>query len=281
MAAREEKITRAHDHKRGQQPQALTMEQVCVSNHQSRKWTKTSQGHQALAATESPHRIPVADEECPYGHAKNGPQLAPTVPVFAPFPKNRLSPEATTATTDDPVALLIRQAQMPPAVSVTALADSGASHVLLRRSDAHILHRVEYSQPPTPPFATLKAANGSTLHAIGIGTLHVGKLDLPAYIFADTELTANLLGLAPFCDRNCTVIFTPRTLLIYQDPGHELVMSGHRPTPQSLWSVDLQPHRPHGDVPTHTAPCGMHIAANHIGQQDASSYVKFIHWTSA
>jgi hypothetical protein len=156
------------------------MEQDFVSNHQPRKRTKASQGHQALAATESPHRTPVADEECPYGHARDGPQLAPTVSVFDPFTTNRLSPKATTATMDDPVAMLIRQAQMPPAVSVTALAESGASHVLLRRSDAHILHRVEYTQPPTPPFATLEAANGSTLHAIGIGTLHVGKLDLPA-----------------------------------------------------------------------------------------------------
>jgi hypothetical protein len=152
--------------------------------------------------------------------------------VFDLFTTDRPSPKATTATMDDPVAMLIRQAQTPPAVSVTALADSGASHILLRRSDAHILHRVEYTQPPIPPFATLEAANGGTLHAIGIGTLHGGnQLDLPTYIFVDMELTANLLGLAPFCDRNCTVIITPRALLIYQDPGYVLVLTGHQPTP--------------------------------------------------
>jgi hypothetical protein len=70
---------------------------------------------------------------------------------------------------------------------------------------------------------------------------------------------------------------SPRTLRVYHDPGHVLVLSGHRPTDQSLWIVDLHPHMPDANAPSHTACGGMHIAANCISQQDASSYVRFIH----
>jgi hypothetical protein len=104
-AARQGKHALALVHKREQQQQAATSEPDFVSNHQPRKRTKTTRGHQALAATDSLHRTPAADEECPYGHARNGPQLAPTVPVFDPFPTNRLDPNTTTATKDDPVAI--------------------------------------------------------------------------------------------------------------------------------------------------------------------------------
>ncbi len=42
---------------------------------------------------------------------------------------------------------------------IMALADSGASHILLQASAAHVLQQVEYSRENDPPFAELKAAN--------------------------------------------------------------------------------------------------------------------------
>ena len=92
-----------------------------------------------------------SDKGCPYGHARDEPMLAPTVPVFAPITLRPTQPHDTAKIEDDPVAMLIQQANFSPAITVTAIADSGASHILLRRSDAHILRQVEYTQPPAPP----------------------------------------------------------------------------------------------------------------------------------
>ncbi len=57
----------------------------------------------------------------------------------------------------------------PAALKVTALADSGASHVLFQASVAHVLRRLEYNRPHEPPFAVLKVANYGVLTAIGRG----------------------------------------------------------------------------------------------------------------
>ena len=78
--------------------------------------------------------------------------------------------------------------------SVMAIGDTGASHVLIRQSDDHVLAYREYTPPKAIPFGTLNAANGHTLKAIGRGTLHMAGIALPAYVFKDEELTNNLLA---------------------------------------------------------------------------------------
>ena len=92
---------------------------------------------------------------------------------------------------------------------VTALADSGASHVLLQASAVHVLRNVEYSHNG-PPFAILKAANHGVLTAIGRGVLSIAGLDIMAYVFPDRDLTNNLLGLVPFANLGCTGVFKPK-----------------------------------------------------------------------
>ncbi len=72
-------------------------------------------------------------------------------------------------------------------------------------------------------------------------------------------------------------MLAPRTLHVFHGRDHEVILSGNRPTGQSLWQVDLHPHRPEAHAPTHTATGGMHIEAHHIGEQDAASFVRFVH----
>jgi hypothetical protein len=146
--------------------------------------------------------------------------------------------EASTDEEDDSekVAFLLHQEDSHQENTVTAIADSGASHVLIRREDDHVLTNREYTIPGDAPYATLIAANGATLMAIGRGTLEVGpSFTLPAYIFTSHELTTNLLGLIPFCDQECAAIFTKRTLQLVHQPTGQVFMTGQR---------------------SHTKPCG-------------------------
>ncbi len=63
-----------------------------------------------------------------------------------------------------------------------------------------MLQQVEYSRDDEPPFAELKAANQGVLAAIGRGTLLVSDVAVMAYIFADRDLTNNLISWpGPLC----------------------------------------------------------------------------------
>jgi hypothetical protein len=142
------------------------------------------------------------EESCPYGHAKDGPTPPPTIPQLEPFDDQwgLSAPGNQTSTDEDDdsekVAFLLQQDDSHQESSVTAIADSGASHVLIRHADDHVLTNREYTIPGALPYAKLIAANGATLRAIGRGTLEVGtSFKLSAYIFASQELTTNLLGL--------------------------------------------------------------------------------------
>ncbi len=126
-----------------------------------------------------------------------------------------------------------------PSKVVLAVPDSGASHILVRKSDAHILHDVHFSDPQQPPYAILKAANNSELIAIGRGTLRLAGLKPPAYIFRDDQLAANLIGLAPFCDLGCTAIFKRQTFQLLRHRHSTPIMTGTRTTSQSLWQIAI------------------------------------------
>ncbi len=102
-----------------------------------------------------------------------------------------------------------------PHATVWAIADTGASHVLIRESDAWILSDVSRRTEQDPPYAAMNAANGGILAAFGRGQITIGGLALVAYIFRDDDLTSNLLGLAPFADRGCESVFKEKSFQIY------------------------------------------------------------------
>jgi hypothetical protein len=92
---------------------------------------------------------------CPYQHVSKQSTVQPTTPTL----------EVIDVTVNDTVAqaLFTHTAQRRPGTSIDAIADSGASHILFRKSDSHVLTSVEYTRPDMPPFAVLKAANGQHL----------------------------------------------------------------------------------------------------------------------
>jgi hypothetical protein len=242
----------------------------------------------ALLATEvTETAAPSEESPCPYSHIRDHPAPPPTKPTFAPFIvgdgfdqalfTERLGPRNLAKSRD----------------AVWAIADSGASHVLIKATDAHILTDREYTVGNAPVFAELKAANGTHLSAIGRDNLATGSISLVAYIFDPRDLVNNLLGLAPYADRNCTTTFKPASFLIYQgDESHPLLV-GTRDKTRALCLVDLNANLPHapnsnGIPPPHppaptranrrqSSPHEVYIEASHVGEQDNASYVRFVH----
>ena len=207
-------------------------------------------------------------------------------------------PQFETVVIDDITdhALLTQRlrARTPDSMSdaVWAVADSGASHILIRERDVHILSDLQYNLVSSPPLAVLKTANGAPLSAIGSGILTVGCFSMTAYVFRDRELVNNLLGLAPFADRACTSTFRPSQFQIYPHKSTTPILTGTQDSSQSLWHVNLSansaptylsdgipPPTPWSAMHTmaQTPLAGIYIESNHVAQQDNASYVSFIH----
>lgn len=222
----------------------------------------------------------------PYSHIRERPPPLPTVPQFETV--------AINDSTDHALLTQKLRPRMPESMpdAVWAVADSGASHILIREGDAHILTDLQYTPVSCPPLAVLKTANGAPLSAIGRGILAVGQLSMTAYVFRNCDLVNNLLGLAPFADRACTSTFRPFQFQIYPHKGTIPILTGTRDSSQSLWQVNLSansapiylsdgipPPTPraalHTITQTHLA--GIYIEANHVAQQDNATYVRFIH----
>jgi hypothetical protein len=93
--------------------------------------------------------------------------------------------------------------------SITMIVDSGASHMLLRKEHAHVLHNVIYDISKS--YATIKCAKqGAVLTAIGTGSLTIERFRIQAFIYRNHELQHSLLGLNPLTARRCTAEFTNR-----------------------------------------------------------------------
>jgi hypothetical protein len=170
---------------------------------------------------------------CPYSHMRDHQAPPPTIPTFGPIVLEAIPDHALLTHHASP-------AKRPPSPNaVWAIADSGASHILIRKANADVLTSTEYTSTKCAPVAVLKTANGAPLAAIGQGTLTIGSLRLPAYIFKDSDLMNNLLGVAPLADRNCTAVFRPSSFQVYRNDEPQPLLSGTRDSLQSLWLVNL------------------------------------------
>jgi hypothetical protein len=234
-----------------------------------------SAGPAAFLDESAPSTQPNAElPPCPYEHASEQPPHTPTSPL--------------TDTVDVHVpdnlarALLVNQFPTPSGPGVMAIADSGASHILIRHMDAHILHAVHYTRPGKPPNAVLTAANGASIASIGQGVLVVGGLALGAFVFADDNLANNLLGLVPFANKGCTSSFRPHTFHVFKPQDGAAILGGTRESKSSLWQVRL--HRgpkPIDEItdgiPPPSQMKGHYIEAHAAINHDTASYVKFVH----
>ena len=221
---------------------------------------------------------------CPYSHMRDHPAPPQTIPTFGPIVIEAIPDHALLTHHASP-------ARGPPSPdAVWAIADSGASHILIRKADVDVLTSAEYTPTKYAPVAVLKTANGAPLAAIGQGILTIGSLRLPAYVFKDSDLMNNLLGVAPLADRNCTAVFGPSSFQVYRNDGPRPLLSGTRDSSQSLWLVNLsavthQLPESDGIPPPHPVRAtgvggptrGIYMEANHVARHDNASYVRFIH----
>ncbi len=115
----------------------------------------------ALAASSSESSS--AEPPRPYSHIREQPLPLPTVPQFETVVIDNITNHA----------LLTQRlrARMPESMpdAVWAVADSGASHILIREGDAHILTDLKYTPVLSPPLAVLKTANGAPLRQGHVG----------------------------------------------------------------------------------------------------------------
>jgi hypothetical protein len=220
---------------------------------------------------ESPNQVHTHTEDtAPYEHIRDHPSTARTTPTFQDISSDTSLPDRPDEAAYH--TLLHRRRHTPRTKLVTAIADTGASHVLLRASDAHVLGDVAYTPPHETPYAVWKAANGSDMAAIGHGVLRVGSLNLPAFVFQDKDLASNLLGVAPFSNHDCTATFTPTTFHISERNGIP-ILTGQRESGSSLWVVRLED----ADLPTPPATTRTAPSALAVTPQTDARFVQFIH----
>jgi hypothetical protein len=91
---------------------------------------------------------------------------------------------------------------------VSFIPDSGATHILIRDSDAHILHSTTTLAPHTrrPQF---EVANRQFIVPIASGLITFLDINvtLRAFIFHDYDLADNLFGIAPLLRHGYTAAF--------------------------------------------------------------------------
>ena len=121
-------------------------------------------------------------------------------------------------------------------LAAVAIADTGATHVLLRSSAAHVLHEVI----PHQSFQ-VTLPNGELIAATHKGQLHLAgsSLSVPAYVFPDHLLQHNLLGISPFCRQGCTAIFSATEVKIML--RDTIILCGTKDAVDPLWLIDLSP----------------------------------------
>jgi hypothetical protein len=125
----------------------------------------------------------------------------------------------------------------PPYTTHDLIVDTGASHLLFREQHKDLLLNVQLSSPTQPPFAILRAANGQVLTAIGRGLFCIKHISVVAYIFRDTDLVHDLLGIAPFANLGCKAVFTATNFNLYH--GRTLLLTGTRHN-ANLWHISVE-----------------------------------------
>jgi hypothetical protein len=212
---------------------------------------------------------------CPYRHARDAPLPPVTQPLFDPIAQG---PAAGALTAHRRRPNLEHQQR-----TVWAIADTGASHVLIRDSDSWVLSDVRRRSEHDPPYAAMNAANGGLLSAVGRGQMTIGGLPLVAFIFRDQDLVSNLLGLSPFANHGCESTFKAKSFQIYRPHTRTVIVHGTRSAPNTLWDVDISAAvlastpATDGIPPPAKGQQGIFIEANHVKQYDNRTYVRYVH----
>jgi hypothetical protein len=118
--------------------------------------------------------------------------------------------------------------------------DSGATDILIRRQDSHVLHNPQHftDANPAPAFYV---ANNMVIYPYATGTFRPPHttLTILAYIFEDNDLADNLFGLAPLLNQGCTATFTGQSVSITGPPeeGNQIIFYGTKPPYANAWKL--------------------------------------------
>jgi hypothetical protein len=126
--------------------------------------------------------------------------------------------------------------------SITFNPDSGATDILIRRQDSHVLHSPQHLTDANPA-PTFYVANNMVIYPYATGTFRPPHttLTILAYIFEDDDLADNLFGLAPLLNQGCTATFTGQSVSITGPPeeGNQLIFYGTKPPYANAWKFSL------------------------------------------
>ena len=122
--------------------------------------------------------------------------------------------------------------------AATLIPDSGATHILIRETDADILH----STTPYPPHTRrpqFEVANRQFISPIATGVLQFPEstVTTQAYVFRDTDLADNLFGIAPLLHQGYTATFTDSAFTIHSP--HHVLLYGSKAPHSNTWRFSL------------------------------------------
>jgi hypothetical protein len=146
---------------------------------------------------------------------------------------NRADPPVTSPTTDYHIFAVYQRD-----TAVSFIPDSGATHILIRESDADILHSTSTFAPHTrrPQF---EVANRQFIVPIASGfiTFPNTNVTLRAYLFRDHDLADNLFGIAPLLRHGYTPTFTEHAFALHTS-SHVLLYGTKKPL-SNTWRFSL------------------------------------------
>jgi hypothetical protein len=122
-------------------------------------------------------------------------------------------------------------------VNETGIADSGANSFYFAK-DAKV---DDYD--PTAPTVGVKCANDHPEQSVARATLASVPELPPASMQGHVmpSFTHTLIGLGPFADQRCTIVFTKTTVTVYHPDGHPILIGWCDLEGPRLWHFPLQP----------------------------------------
>ena len=131
-----------------------------------------------------------------------------------------------------------------PAVTFTS--DSGATDILIRQRDSHILHHyTTYTDTSARP--SFDVANYQQIYPIAHGKLRLPHTTilLNAFVFSDDDLHSNLFGVSPLTEHGLSATYTTEDLQITTPTPHgpRTILYGVKQPGDNVWRFSLPKSR--------------------------------------
>ena len=125
--------------------------------------------------------------------------------------------------------------------------DSGATDILIRACDSHILTDFTvYNDTTSPP--GFDVANYHQIFPIAYGKLAIPNTDitLDAFVFHDDDLHSNLFGIAPLTQHGLSATYTDTDLQVSPPTSHgsKIIIYGVKHRNANVWRFSLPKSRP-------------------------------------